>query len=80
MLTHDALQYCKREYQHVILDGPTMALTLPVPDLPRIYRSLQLIRRAEEEITRIYPTDKIKSQGSRIVLYEPKGSGAVLAG
>lgn len=31
------------------------------PDLPRIYRKLQLIRRAEEEIARIYPSDKIKS-------------------
>ncbi len=27
----------------------------------RIYRSLRLIRRTEEEIARIYPTDKIKS-------------------
>jgi TPP-dependent pyruvate/acetoin dehydrogenase alpha subunit len=30
-------------------------------DVERIYRSLQLIRRAEEEIARIYPSDKIKS-------------------
>ena len=30
-------------------------------DVERIYRSLRLIRRAEEEIARIYPTDKIKS-------------------
>jgi pyruvate dehydrogenase E1 component alpha subunit len=30
-------------------------------DIERIYRSLRLIRRAEEEIARIYPTDKIKS-------------------
>ncbi len=30
-------------------------------DLSRIYRKLQLIRRAEEEIARIYPSDKIKS-------------------
>lgn len=30
-------------------------------DLERIYRSLRLIRGAEEEIARIYPTDKIKS-------------------
>ncbi len=30
-------------------------------DLQRIYRSLQLIRRAEEEVARIYPSDKIKS-------------------
>lgn len=27
----------------------------------RLYRSLYLIRRVEEEIARIYPTDKIKS-------------------
>src|SRR5215471_4928609 len=32
-----------------------------IPDLSRIYRKLQLIRRAEEEIARIYPSDKIKS-------------------
>jgi len=30
-------------------------------DLARIYRNLWLIRRAEEEIARIYPSDKIKS-------------------
>jgi TPP-dependent pyruvate/acetoin dehydrogenase alpha subunit len=30
-------------------------------DLVRIYRSLRLIRRAEEEVARVYPTDKIKS-------------------
>jgi TPP-dependent pyruvate/acetoin dehydrogenase alpha subunit len=30
-------------------------------DIERIYRSLRLIRRAEEEIAKIYPTDKIKS-------------------
>jgi len=30
-------------------------------DIERIYRSLRLIRRVEEEIGRIYPTDKIKS-------------------
>jgi TPP-dependent pyruvate/acetoin dehydrogenase alpha subunit len=30
-------------------------------DLQRIYRSLRLIRRAEEEVARIYPTDVIKS-------------------
>ncbi len=29
--------------------------------LPDIYRSMYLIRRAEEEIARIYPSDKIKS-------------------
>jgi pyruvate dehydrogenase E1 component alpha subunit len=30
-------------------------------DLQRIYKSLRLIRRAEEEVARIYPSDKIKS-------------------
>src|SRR5713226_9173422 len=38
-----------------------MPLNSAEPDLPRIYRGLQLIRRAEEEIARIYPSDKIKS-------------------
>lgn len=34
----------------------------PAPEaLERIYRSLRLIRRMEEEIARIYPSDKIKS-------------------
>jgi TPP-dependent pyruvate/acetoin dehydrogenase alpha subunit len=33
----------------------------PQPSLKRIYRSLRLIRRAEEEVARIYPSDKIKS-------------------
>lgn len=31
------------------------------PDLRRIYGKLLLIRRAEEEVARIYPSDKIKS-------------------
>lgn len=31
------------------------------PHLGRIYRSLRMIRRVEEEVARIYPTDKIKS-------------------
>jgi TPP-dependent pyruvate/acetoin dehydrogenase alpha subunit len=38
-----------------------MPSTLSQPDLSRIYRKLQLIRRAEEEVARIYPSDKIKS-------------------
>jgi TPP-dependent pyruvate/acetoin dehydrogenase alpha subunit len=38
-----------------------MFLNSAEPDLPRLYRKLQLIRRAEEEIARIYPSDKIKS-------------------
>lgn len=35
--------------------------TLRPEDLERIYRSLRRIRRTEEEIARIYPSDKIKS-------------------
>jgi pyruvate dehydrogenase E1 component alpha subunit len=31
------------------------------PDLQRVYSKLLLIRRAEEEVARIYPSDKIKS-------------------
>ncbi len=35
---------------------------VPEPELiPRLYRSLFLIRRVEEEVARIYPSDKIKS-------------------
>ena len=34
---------------------------ITTPEIPRIYRKLQLIRHAEEEIARIYPSDKIKS-------------------
>ena len=34
---------------------------LGTADYERLYRSLRLIRRAEEEIARIYPSDKIKS-------------------
>jgi TPP-dependent pyruvate/acetoin dehydrogenase alpha subunit len=30
-------------------------------DLARLYRSLRLVRRVEEEVARIYPTDRIKS-------------------
>src|ERR1700679_731277 len=38
-----------------VASNPSMA------DIARIYRSLRLIRRVEEEIGRVYPTDKIKS-------------------
>jgi TPP-dependent pyruvate/acetoin dehydrogenase alpha subunit len=38
-----------------VASGPNPA------DLERIYRLLRLIRRAEEEVARIYPSDKIKS-------------------
>jgi TPP-dependent pyruvate/acetoin dehydrogenase alpha subunit len=34
---------------------------LGAADIERVYRSLRLIRRVEEEIVRIYPTDRIKS-------------------
>lgn len=34
---------------------------LSTDDLRRIYRSLQRIRRIEEEVARVYPTDRIKS-------------------
>lgn len=37
------------------------ASTVKPADIARMYRSLRLIRRAEEEIARIYPSDKIKS-------------------
>ena len=39
-----------------------MAGSFPTqPDIERIYSSLRLIRRVEEEVVRLYPTDKIKS-------------------
>lgn len=42
-------------------EGQQKAAVLTAADLTRIYRSLRQIRRAEEEIARIYPSDKIKS-------------------
>ena len=38
-----------------------MASSIAQPDLERVYAKLLLIRRAEEEVARIYPSDKIKS-------------------
>src|SRR6266704_2822649 len=38
-----------------------MSIAVPQVDLRFLYRKLRLIRRAEEEIARIYPSDKIKS-------------------
>lgn len=39
-----------------------MSANSPDPEtLARVYRSLRLIRRVEEEVARIYPSDKIKS-------------------
>lgn len=39
-----------------------MSGNAPDPEtLARVYRSLRLIRRTEEEIARLYPSDKIKS-------------------
>lgn len=35
--------------------------SLSAADLERIYRSLRLVRRTEEEVARLYPSDKIKS-------------------
>lgn len=40
---------------------PANDSALATADLMRIYRSLRLIRRTEEEVARIYPSDKIKS-------------------
>lgn len=36
-------------------------MELAVDDIERVYRSLRLIRRVEEEVARIYPSDQIKS-------------------
>src|SRR5439155_16472388 len=38
-----------------------MSTAVPQVNLGSLYRKLRLIRRAEEEIARIYPSDKIKS-------------------
>src|SRR6188474_1397846 len=38
-----------------------MSHAIPEIDLVSIYRKLWLIRRVEEEIARVYPTDKIRS-------------------
>ena len=38
-----------------------MSVSPGVPDLSRIYEKLRLIRRVEEEIARIYPSDQIRS-------------------
>ena len=38
-----------------------MTSSIAQPDLQRVYTKLLLIRRAEEEVARIYPSDKIKS-------------------
>ncbi len=40
---------------------PSISVAPDPATLERIYRSLRLIRRVEEEIARVYPTDKIKS-------------------
>lgn len=39
----------------------SIADTLPTCDIARLYRAMRRIRRVEEEIERLYPTDKIKS-------------------
>src|SRR5216684_5970163 len=38
-----------------------MPSSTALPNLPRLYRKLQLVRRVEEAIAQIYPSDKIKS-------------------
>jgi pyruvate dehydrogenase E1 component alpha subunit len=38
-----------------------MTAEAPAADVARLYRSLLFIRRVEEEVARIYPSDKIKS-------------------
>jgi pyruvate dehydrogenase E1 component alpha subunit len=43
------------------ITGSTHEFALTDADLERIYRALRLIRCAEEQIARIYPSDKIKS-------------------
>ena len=43
------------------ITGSTLEFALTDADLERIYRALRLIRCAEEQIARIYPSDKIKS-------------------
>jgi TPP-dependent pyruvate/acetoin dehydrogenase alpha subunit len=53
-----------KEAQHVKQRAAielTAERRLDPADLERIYRSLRLIRRAEEEIARAYPSDQIKS-------------------
>jgi TPP-dependent pyruvate/acetoin dehydrogenase alpha subunit len=40
---------------------PDPAALASIADLERLYRSLLCIRRVEEEVARIYPSDKIKS-------------------
>ncbi|MEO5374023.1 MAG: thiamine pyrophosphate-dependent dehydrogenase E1 component subunit alpha [Alphaproteobacteria bacterium] len=46
---------------HRTNDAAAATTVASAADLERLYRVLRLIRRAEEEIARIYPTDKIKS-------------------
>jgi TPP-dependent pyruvate/acetoin dehydrogenase alpha subunit len=40
---------------------PIHEARLSAADLERVYRSLRLVQRAEEEVARIYPSDRIKS-------------------
>jgi TPP-dependent pyruvate/acetoin dehydrogenase alpha subunit len=47
--------------------------------LERLYRSLFLIRRVEEEIARVYPTDKIKSPVHLSIGQEAVAAGVCLA-
>jgi pyruvate dehydrogenase E1 component alpha subunit len=51
----------KRERKPPAAAKPGKRRTPAQADIERLYRSLLLIRRVEEEVERIYPTDKIKS-------------------
>jgi pyruvate dehydrogenase E1 component alpha subunit len=43
------------------MNAPAQTVAVSTDELVRLYRQLRLIRRVEEEIARIYPSDKIKS-------------------
>ncbi len=59
-------------HQHVSqLDPPP----LPVADVARLYRAMRRIRRVEEEIERLYPTDRIKSPVHLSIGQEPAAVG-----
>ena len=47
--------------------------------LERLYRSMLRIRRTEEEIARVYPTDKIKSPVHLAIGQEPVAVGVCSA-
>lgn len=47
--------------------------------LERLYRSMLRIRRTEEEIARVYPTDKVKSPVHLAIGQEPVAVGVCSA-